>query len=102
MQPMIVSFHMISGDSLDFVLSSETRFRILSFLSMSSSTPTQLAKQIEKHLSHISRALRELESKDLVACANPNNSKPRQYKLTPEGDRLLREINRYRVRLALH
>jgi predicted transcriptional regulator len=96
------SFHMMSGESLDFVLSSETRFRILSFLSMSSSTPTQLAKQIEKHLSHISRALRELESKDLVACATPNNSKPRQYKLTPEGDRLLREINRYRVRLALH
>ncbi|MDA4112404.1 MAG: hypothetical protein OK439_07675 [Thaumarchaeota archaeon] len=90
----------MNGESLDFVLSSETRFRILAFLSMSSSTPTQLAKQIEKHLSHISRALRELESKDLVACSNPNNSKPRQYRLTPEGDKLLREINRNRVRLA--
>jgi predicted transcriptional regulator len=88
-------------ESLDFVLSSETRFRILSFLSKNSGTPTQLAKQVEKHLSHISRALKELESKDLVLCANPKNTKPREYRLTPEGDRLLREIYRYRVRFSV-
>jgi predicted transcriptional regulator len=88
-------------ESFDFVLSSETRFRILTFLSRNSGTPTQLAKAVEKHLSHISRALRELESKELVICANPLNSKPREYKLTPEGDRLLREIYRYRVRLNM-
>jgi predicted transcriptional regulator len=91
----------MSIESLDFVLSSETRFRILAFLSRSSSTPTQLAKSVEKHLSHISRALRELESKDLVMCSNPRNSKPREYCLTPEGDKLLREIYRYRVRLNI-
>ena len=88
-------------ESLDFVLSSETRLRILSFLSKNSGTPTQLAKQVEKHLSHISRALKELESKDLVSCANPKNTKPREYRLTPEGDRLLREISRYRVRFSV-
>jgi len=86
-------------DSFDFVLSSETRFRILSFLSRSASTPTQLAKEVEKHLSHISRALRELESKELVVCSSPRNAKPRVYYLTPEGDRLLREVTRYRMRL---
>jgi len=88
-------------DSLDFVLSSETRFRILSFLSKDAETPTQLAKLVEKHLSHISRALRELESKDLVICSNPKNTKPREYHLTAEGDRLLREIYRYRVRFSV-
>jgi predicted transcriptional regulator len=86
------------AESLDFVLSSETRLRILSFLSNSSGTPTQLSKQIEKHLSHISRALRELEKMDLVSCSNPKNSKPREYRLTPEGDKILREIYRYRIR----
>jgi len=91
----------MSVQSLDFVLSSETRFRILSFLSKNSGTPTQLAKQVEKHLSHISRALRELESKDLVSCSNPKNSKPREYRLTPAGDKLLREIYRYRVRFSV-
>jgi len=91
----------MSVDSLNFVLSSETRIKILSFLSKNSETPTQLAKQIEKHLSHISRALRELESKDLVLCSNPQNSKPRVYCLTTEGDRLLREIARQRLSINL-
>jgi DNA-binding MarR family transcriptional regulator len=91
----------MSIDSFDFILSSETRFRVLSFLSRSASTPTQLAKEIEKHLSHISRALRELESKDLVSCQSPKYAKPRVYYLTPEGDRLLREVTRYRVRLNI-
>jgi predicted transcriptional regulator len=88
-------------ESLDFVLSSETRLKILSFLSTDSGTPTQLSKQIQKHLSHISRALRELESKDLVSCSNPQNSKPRVYRLTTEGDKLIKEIYRYRVRIAM-
>jgi len=90
----------MSVESLDFVLSSETRLRILSFLSNRSGTPTQLSKQVQKHLSHISRALRELEKMDLVSCANPENSKPREYRLTPEGDRILRDIYRYRIRIS--
>lgn len=91
----------MSAESLDFVLSSETRLRILSFLSESSLTPTQLAKQVEKHLSHISRALKELEKMDLVSCENPSNHKPRQYCLTPQGDRVLKEIYQHRVRVSL-
>ncbi|HZW55597.1 MAG TPA: winged helix-turn-helix domain-containing protein [Nitrososphaerales archaeon] len=87
------------GDSFDFVLSSETRFRILSFLAKGSGTPTQLAREVQKHLSHISRALRELESKDLVMCSSPRYSKPRVYYLTSEGDKLVREIYRYQIRL---
>jgi len=91
----------MTAESLDFVLSSETRLRILSFLSTNSGTPTQLAKQISKHLSHISRALRELESMDLVSCSNQKNSKPREYRLTPEGDRILREIYQHRIHFAV-
>ena len=87
-------------DSVDYVLSSETRFRIISYLSEDAKTPTQLANAIQKHLSHISRALRELESKDLVICSSPKNTKPRIYYLTPEGDRLLREA-KFRMRIAL-
>jgi len=90
----------MSFDSVDFVLSSETRFRIIAYLSEDAKTPTQLANAIQKHLSHISRALRELESRDLVICQAPRNTKPRVYYLTPEGDKLLREA-KYRMRLAM-
>ncbi|MHB8568422.1 MAG: winged helix-turn-helix domain-containing protein [Nitrososphaerales archaeon] len=88
-------------DSLDFVISSDTRLRILSFLSKGSGTPTQLAKEVQKHLSHISRALRELESKDLVICPSPINSKPRVYYLTTEGDKVMQEIYRYQINLKI-
>ncbi|MGI0090462.1 MAG: winged helix-turn-helix domain-containing protein [Nitrososphaerales archaeon] len=88
-------------DRADFVLSSDTRLKILAFLSKNGCTPTQLALGIQKHLSHISRALRELESKELVSCLNPENSKPRVYHLTSDGDRLMREIDRYRFRLKI-
>ena len=91
----------MSLESLDFVLSSETRLKVLSFLSNDSETPTQLAKLVQKHLSHISRALRELESKDLVSCSTPESSKPRVYCLTTEGDKLVKEIYRYRVSISM-
>jgi DNA-binding transcriptional ArsR family regulator len=88
-------------DSVEFVISSETRLRILSFLSRGASTPTQLARSIEKHLSHISRALSELEKKELVTCQNPSYTKPRVYTLTTQGDRVLAEIHRYRARMTV-
>ncbi|MHB1908979.1 MAG: helix-turn-helix domain-containing protein [Nitrososphaerales archaeon] len=86
-------------ESLDFVISSETRLRILAFLSKDMSTPTQLAQKIEKHLSHVSRALRELEEKQLVSCVNPSYTKPRLYSLTPEGQILIREVERHNLRV---
>lgn len=91
----------MSADSFEFVLSSQIRFTILSFLSRNSCTPTQLAKTFQKHLSHISRALKELENKDLVICNSPLNSKPRVYQLTNDGTELLKEIYRYQTRLNL-
>jgi ArsR family transcriptional regulator, cadmium/lead-responsive transcriptional repressor len=88
------------ADVFDFVVASNIRLRVLSFLLDNSCTPTQLAKSFEKHLSHVSRALKELESKDLVICYSPDNSKQRVYYLTNEGIQLLKEINRYRTRIG--
>jgi predicted transcriptional regulator len=84
-------------ESFDFVVSSETRLKIVSFLSRDAHTPTQLAHNIQKHLSHISRALKELEDRHLVACENPANTKPRVYSLTPEGHYVMDELNKMRM-----
>ena len=91
----------MSAESFDFVLSSQIRLTILSFLSHNSCTPTQLSKTFQKHLSHVSRALKELENKDLVACSNPIDAKPRVYQLTNDGVRLLAEIYRYQARMKM-
>lgn len=89
----------MSHQNFDFVLASDTRLKILSWLSKDVSTPTELAKKVEKHLSHVSRALRELQERELVACVNPDNTKPRIYSLTPQGINLVREVNRYYLRV---
>jgi ArsR family transcriptional regulator, cadmium/lead-responsive transcriptional repressor len=83
----------------DFVVASDTRLKILSWLSQDVSTPTELAKKIQKHLSHVSRALRELQERELVSCVNPANTKPRVYSLTPQGISLINEVNRHNLRV---
>lgn len=85
--------------NFDFVLASDTRLKVLSWLSKDVNTPTEIAKKIEKHLSHVSRALRELQDRQLVSCVNPANTKPRVYSLTPQGANLVREFNRYNLRV---
>lgn len=48
-------------------------------------TPSQISTLENEHLSHVSRALRELASRDLVECMTPNSSKNRIYKITERG-----------------
>ncbi len=91
----------MSEQVFDFVVASDTRLKILTWLSQDVSTPTELAKKIEKHLSHVSRALRELQDKELVSCVNPADTKPRVYSLTVQGATVMAEVNRYNLRTRL-
>ncbi len=91
----------MATESFRFVVSSHARFKIFLFLSRKASTPTELAASTEKHLSHVSRALRELEDKKLVACVSSKYSKPRIYSLTPQGSLLVREVQKYHMRMRL-
>ncbi|HKW05564.1 MAG TPA: hypothetical protein VJN71_09725 [Nitrososphaerales archaeon] len=84
-------------ESFDYVISSEVRLTVLTTLSKSSSTPAQIARKVEKHLSHISRALRELEDRQLVSCLNPQDSKPRVYSLTSQGNDVCKQIERHQI-----
>jgi len=54
-------------------------------------TPSMIADSSNKHLSHISRALRELSEKELVICLTPDASKNRFYKITDLGEKVLRK-----------
>lgn len=54
-------------------------------------TPTQLTITAKVSISHVSKALRELRSIDLVECINPKEKVGKIYKRTKEGD----EISQY-------
>jgi predicted transcriptional regulator len=91
----------MGSKGFDFVASSETRLRIVSSLSIGARTPTELASKSKKHLSHVSRALKELEKQELVHCINPEYSKDRKYTLTREGSSIAREFEKYQLWLRL-
>lgn len=57
-------------------------------------TPSQIAKEKEISLSHISRALSELGNKGLVECKTPNQKIGRIYALTKKGKSILQELKK--------
>lgn len=67
------------------VVASEYRQQVLHSLRDRPKTPTQIADEIEKHQSHVSKTLREIVEFDLAECLNPNAKKGRLYDLTERG-----------------
>lgn len=68
------------------VIASNYRQQVLHSIYEHPKTPTQISEEIEKHQSHVSKTLSELEKFDLVKCLNPNAKKGRLYKLTEQGE----------------
>jgi ArsR family transcriptional regulator, cadmium/lead-responsive transcriptional repressor len=57
-------------------------------------TPSNIAGITGEHLSHISRALKELSEKQLVECMTPERSKNRIYQITQKGKELIIELRK--------
>ncbi|HET7325603.1 MAG TPA: ArsR family transcriptional regulator [Halococcus sp.] len=55
-------------------------------------TPTQIANEINKHQSHVSKTLTELEEMELIECLNPGAKKGRLYGLTDYGEEIFRKM----------
>lgn len=83
----------LDWDAVSFVLSSETRARLLLELRDAEQTPSQLAENLGKHRSHVSRGLTELGDEDMVECLTPDQTKGRIYAITDKGDRVLRKVH---------
>ena len=55
-------------------------------------TPVEIAKEINKHRSAVSRAILALEKKGLVKCLTPKERMYRIYEITTKGKRILKLI----------
>jgi DNA-binding MarR family transcriptional regulator len=66
------------------VFSVPGRFKLLLYLIVRPRTPTELATLEGKHLSNVSRMLRELKAEGLVEMT-PSRSRERYYRATPDG-----------------
>lgn len=54
--------------------------------------PSQIAKQLDLRLTHITRELRFLKERNLVECLNPKEKTGRLYQLTLEGKKLKKDM----------
>ena len=72
---------------------SKTRKSCLEALESGPKTPSFIVKSSDEHLSHISRALSELEKKELVECLTPDLNKNRIYQITLKGKEVLKKLD---------
>ncbi len=64
----------------------------LECLALGPKTPNMMARSHSEHLSHTSRALKELEEKELVRCVTPSSTKNRFYEITKLGEKSLAKL----------
>ena len=73
---------------VSFIISSEYRKKVLEKVE-TPKMPSQISKDIDINIAHVSRALTELESKKLVVCLTPESNKGKIYSITEYGKRVL-------------
>ena len=81
-------------ETVSFVFSSELRCKILLELNKSKNTPKQLSISLKHPISHVSKALKQLNERKLVECLTPNRRKGRLYVITEFGSQVLDEIGK--------
>lgn len=80
-------------EDVSFVISSEYRFKVLKKLD-APKTPSKISKEIEINKTHISRALSELESKNIVKCLTPDAKKGKLFIISDYGKKILEEATK--------
>ena len=84
-------------EAVGFLFSSEIRQGVLRTLGEKRSTPSQISVAIGRPISHVSRALKELQSRKLAICLTPDRKKGRVYQITALGESVLRELEGMRL-----
>lgn len=79
--------------TIEYVEKSQYRSKVLKSLSNDAKMPSQIAKDTEIVQNHISNTLRQLKDHDLVECINPEVRNGRLYRLTNDGEDVVKNIN---------
>jgi predicted transcriptional regulator len=82
----------VEWEKLGFIKASSHRQQILASLNVRPLTPKELSKNLDIHLSQVTRNLREMEQRELVYCLTPNLRKGRIYRISEEGKKLLSQL----------
>ena len=78
--------------TIEYVEKSKYRSKVLKTLSNDAKMPSQISKDTGIIQNHISNTLRQLKEHDLVECINPEVRKGRLYRLTDNGENIVKNL----------
>lgn len=80
------------------VLVSKHKSKVLFCLTGGLKTPSQIAKDVDMQLAHVSKTLSDLDDLGLVKCENPELKKGRIYTLTQQGKAIIELLEKTKGR----
>lgn len=72
----------------EFVRSSMQRQKVLKSLAETAKTPSKISTEVGMRVQNVSRALKQLQEKELVRCKTPERNMNRVYELTEKGEEI--------------
>ena len=79
---------------ISFIARSKRRLEILKLLSEKEKSQPEIMKMTKMYKSHTSRTIKELLEKKLIICRNSEDRVFRFYKITAQGKKIFREVER--------
>lgn len=83
----------INWNLAGWIIRSKNRPEVLKVLTIPQN-PSRVAKKLKISLTHASKTVRELNSKNLIKCLNDKNKVGRIYGITEEGKEILKYIEK--------
>lgn len=77
---------------ISYVQISKYREKVMMSLEGEVKIPSQIAKDSDIRVNHISKVLSELKAHELVECINPEVRKGRLYRLTDKGEGVVNKL----------
>lgn len=71
------------------IKASRYRNSILFSIGYNIKTPSEISKEVNIRINHVSKVLKELKNENIVKCLNEERTKGRLYQLTEEGEEIL-------------
>ena len=78
-----------------YVKISKNRYKILNQLENNPQKPSELAKNTKLERNYVSNLLKQLQSKELIECVNPEDRKGRVYIITSKGEEVSNYLKHY-------
>lgn len=80
-------------ESVAFIKSSKNRYKVLKSLNEGIKLPSEISRETEIRLNHVSALLKDLKENGFVICLNENHKKGRMYILTKTGKTVINILN---------